>query len=189
MTTKKSFADLYRQVKQFLRKRGEEAASNEEFSSSNVVALQCEAFFNYTIFLPNREEDEEDVMIMGQFMIKNTGSQTLHHPLLCIRLEPAANARLGGKIAYHEHLAEIDTLEQWQFVHEDWKEKIRETGEYWLKPKHCLELAPGETLVFSNFELQMRESDIAQLMVAEGFVYAQELREGIASLNTISIHF
>jgi hypothetical protein len=187
MTTDRSFSGFYHRVKSFFAKKEEEAASQAE--SSFPDAVNCEAFFNYTVFVPNPSDDDKDVFIMGQFTIKNTGTQTLHHPLICIRLEPFIGARLGGKIAYHGHLADMDTMEQWGFVHEDWKEKIKQTGEYWLKPQHISELDPGETLVFSSLELQMKKPDKAQIVVAEGFVYAGELREGIASLNTISIHF
>lgn len=158
-------------------------------TEAQLPKYECQAVFSYTVILPSLDEDEKDLVVLGNFIIKNMGTEVLTYPVICIRIHPPKIGKLGGKIVLNEQLAEPSTQEQWFHVHPDWREKLKETGEYWLKPGHCREIKPGEILEFSNFELTFNKPVENSTVVAEGFVYFNELRNGAASANIIAINF
>ena len=98
------------------------------------------AWFRYAIMLPDMEDAESELTIIGNFIIKNTGNKILNNPMICIRTKPTQEVRLGGKIGSKKHTALMmdgTNTESWQYVHDDWKKRTNETGEHWLKPNQC----------------------------------------------------
>jgi hypothetical protein len=154
------------------------------------IKTEVHSWFNYSIMLPAKDEDEHEVMIIGNYIIKNTGTQTITNPLICIRTIPSNDVRLGGKIGSVTHTAlTIDGTNAgaWEYIHNDWKEKSLETGEHWLKPKQQHQLAPGESIAFSHelsFSLQQKE----KVVNVDGFAYFDELKDGTSAINKIMIN-
>lgn len=162
--------------------------------TQNVMDLQpsCQTFFNYAIWLAEYALEEEKVIIFGSFIIENNGKTPLHDLVVCIRLEPHHAGKLSGKISIspeaHENTL-YEAAEQWQFAHEKWREKIRESGEYWIKPTSKKELLPNEQLIFSNFEISLQKPANTHSIIVEGFAYCHELPKGITANNRIIINF
>jgi hypothetical protein len=159
--------------------------------SQPIIKLQ--AFFNYSFLLPETNEDE--LLIFGDFTIDNIGTEPLHDPMICIRIKPIHAGKLSGKITTKPLKTEENFLlsehssTEWTFVHKDWREIIKNKGEYWLKPLYYSTLAPSELLQFHNFEIQARKMDDESVLVIEGYVYCKELPKGIPSLNNIIVNW
>jgi hypothetical protein len=151
---------------------------------------EVHSWFNYTIMLPAIDEDEHEVMIIGNYIIKNTGTQTITNPLICIRISPSNDVRLGGKIGSVTHTAlTIDGTNTgaWEYIYSDWKKKSMDSGEHWLKPKKLQQLAPEESIAFSHelfFSLKQKEKTVN----VDGFAYFDELKNGTAAINKITVN-
>jgi hypothetical protein len=149
------------------------------------------AWFHYAVMLPDIDEDKREVTVIGNLIIKNTGTEILNNPFICIRTKPTKAIRLGGKIGSATHTAlMIDgtNAESWHYFHDNWKEKTIESGEHWLKPNHCRQLEPGTNLFFAN-ELRISSTKEEKFAIVEGFFYCDELNQGIGTLNNITINF
>ncbi|WP_111646425.1 hypothetical protein [Paranoxybacillus vitaminiphilus] len=163
----------------------------EQQHSQPIIKLQ--SFFNYSFFFP--ETNEDDLLIFGNFMIDNIGTEPLHEPMICIRIKPIHAGKLSGKISTKQVKMEENFLlsehssTEWTFVHENWRESIKNNGEYWLKPLHHSTLAPCKVLQFHNFEIRARKTDDENALVVEGYVYCKELPKGIPSLNNIIVNW
>ncbi|MDE5412684.1 hypothetical protein [Alkalihalobacterium chitinilyticum] len=154
--------------------------------------LKSQAFFNYSVVLPEMEEAEKEVLIIGNFIIENISQETLHTPVICIRLKPAESGKLGGKIEgtlRNEMIVDASNSMEWQHLNSERKERVKQSGEYWLKPIDCEELASGDKLFFSNFDLTLKKPAEKNSVIIEGFVYFNELRQGVGALNKIIINF
>jgi hypothetical protein len=149
------------------------------------------AWFNYTVMLPDKDENETEITIIGNLNIRNTSNTPLNNPIICIRIKPSQNVRLGGKIGAVSHTAlSIDgtNTEAWHYIHDNWKEKSLETGEYWMKPNQCRQLEPGRNLTFAN-EIRILTTKKDKFVIVEAFFYCDELINGISALNNITINF
>lgn len=149
------------------------------------------AWFSYAVMLSDMDEDEREVNVIGNLIIKNTGTETLNNPMICIRTKPPQGVRLGGKIGSVAHTAlMIDgtNTEAWHYIDDNWKEKSIETGEHWLKPNNCRQLKPGDNLTFAN-ELRISTTNEEKFVIVEGFLYCDEIKNGIAALNNITVNF
>ncbi|WP_205628740.1 hypothetical protein, partial [Acinetobacter baumannii] len=78
---------------------------------------------------------------------------------------------------------------EWDYVHTDWKERIKARGEHWLRPLHCDVIHPGDMLIFSSFDLSFSLPRDSRSVVVDGFVYCDEFPSGIAAANSIIINF
>ncbi|MED3552004.1 hypothetical protein [Cytobacillus praedii] len=148
-------------------------------------------WFSYAVMLPENDEDDKEVTVIGNMIIKNTGTSVLNTPMICIRIKPPEDIRLGGKIGSVTHTAlMIDgtNSEAWHYFHDNWKEQAEKTGEHWLKPNRHLKLEPGEKLSFEN-ELRIPTTKREKFALIEGFFYSDEIKNGIGTLNNISINF
>lgn len=148
------------------------------------------AWFTYSIMLPDKEEDNGDITVLGNLMIRNTGTETLTNPYICLRVKPSENVRLGGKIGSVSHTAlTIDgsNSEAWVYIDNNWKEKALETGEHWLKPNNSRQIEPGMNLNFAN-ELRISSGEEG-FAIVEGFFYCDEIKNGLSALNSITVNF
>ncbi|WP_449539516.1 hypothetical protein [Ferdinandcohnia sp. Marseille-Q9671] len=147
-----------------------------------------QAYFAYSLLLPIGEE-ESDITVIGDFIIKNTGTKELKDIIVCIKVSPIDAGTLSGKIATKKsqnlHDAEID----WVFLHENWQEKLKENGEYWIKYVDPDPLKPNQTIVFPQFDLTLLKTEDSQSVVVDGFVYSKEIPKGTFSLNKIIVNY
>ncbi|MCH1626252.1 hypothetical protein [Fredinandcohnia quinoae] len=155
--------------------------------------LRMQSLFNYSFINTQIEDDEESfISILGDFIIENLGTVPLHSPIICIRIVPINAGHLSGKIAINQSISgsqfEDSLQEEWQFVHENWKEKVKGKGEYWIKPVKQVTLNPSERIIFSNFELNLKRIVEQGSIIAEGFAYCSEIPNGIPALNKIILN-
>ncbi|CAM3761879.1 hypothetical protein GCM10009865_00970 [Aeromicrobium ponti] len=149
------------------------------------------AWFSYSLMLPDKAEEDEDITVIGNLGIRNTGTETLSNPIICIRIKPPKNVRLGGKIGSVSHTALMidgSNSEAWVYIDDDWKEKALESGEHWLKPYNSRLIETGMNL---NFAYELRISSHAEetFSIVEGFFYCDEIKNGFSALNSISVNF
>lgn len=154
-----------------------------------TFAPKCLTWFTYSVMIP--DQDEHEVTVIGNMVIRNISTSPLTNPMVCIRIHPPEGVRLGGKIGAFTHTAlMIDGTsgESWHYYHENWKEHAKKTGEHWLKPNRINQLAPGEQITFES-ELRFSTAQKEKYALVEGFFYCDELEKGIGTLNNISINF
>ncbi|WP_010283309.1 hypothetical protein [Bacillus timonensis] len=173
------------------------AKQEEKVEPERLLGLN--SFFNYSvIYTPEEDMIEEEnhyhhISILGDYLLENFGTAPLHQPIVCIRLSPRNGGYLSGKIATNSILTESQSdgnvpQEEWQYVHEDWKERIKKKGEYWIKPAKAAILQPKEKIHFSNFELTLIKPKEQTSVIIEAFSYCKEFPNGIPSLNKIILN-
>ncbi|MDR4886980.1 hypothetical protein RGU12_05360 [Fredinandcohnia sp. QZ13] len=146
-----------------------------------------QAYFAYSTLLPATEDD--DLTIIGDFVIKNTGTKALHDMIVCIKLSPIDAGTLSGKIATKKSQTFIESDIDWVFLHENWKDKIKNNGEYWIKCVDPNPLQPNDTIVFPQFDISLPKNEEQHSVVVDGFVYSKELPKGTFSLNKIIVNY
>lgn len=150
------------------------------------AVVKAQALFAYSTLLP--ETPEEETLVIGDFIIQNIGTEALQNLIVCLRVRPKLEAELSGKIAtYSTRYDDPDSIE-WIFAYENWRERIKNDGEYWIKPIHLNKLLPNEELRLANMHIRIKKTANAPSTVIDGFVYGNELPNGIASLNSIIIN-
>ncbi len=156
--------------------------------------IQAEAYFDYTIYPPEHGTEDPEFIITGHFNIKNTGNTTLNNPILCIRIDPISGAGLSGQIVPPNM---TDTLsiqgptgkKGWKYVYEDWMERIKTKGEYWITPIQPVQIKPGETESLSNFQVILHPLDNNKHTTIDGFVYFNDGKDRFIANNRIQFSF
>ncbi|WP_280769241.1 hypothetical protein [Salipaludibacillus daqingensis] len=153
--------------------------------------ISASAYFNYSVFFPEKEEALNETLIVGHFHIVNSGQVELNNPFIALKVTPVKAATISGKIAVTENSETViyTSDEEWQHMHHDWKNILREKGEYWLKPSHCRVIKPGETLNFTNFDLRLNNIDSEGQIKVEGVCFSTEMTNGIPSMNQITFYY
>lgn len=157
----------------------------KEKPTETIASIQ--AHFAYSTLLPTTEED--DITIIGDFIINNTGTKALHDIIVCIKLTPRDAGTLSGKIASKKSQSFIESEIDWVFLHEDWKEKIKHNGEYWIKYVNPTPLLPNDFIIFPQFDIALPKNEDNHSVVVDGFVYSKELPKGTFSLNKIIVNY
>jgi len=156
---------------------------------------ELRAFFNYAFLLSDYSNERKEVIIIGDLSIQNTGVESLHNLTICIRITPNQAGQLNGKILtstpqYAEQsLFSNQRAEEWQFVHENFREKISESGEYWIRPTQIQELKQTEQISFTNFELILTPPINQHSVIVNGFAYCNEIPTGIKVENNIIVNY
>ncbi|PTX60329.1 hypothetical protein C8P63_10994 [Melghirimyces profundicolus] len=154
--------------------------------------LLAEVFFDYTLI--STGEAERPFVVLGNLYIKNTGTETLHNPMICLHPTPRDSVRLGGQILPPNLVETLGVQgsegpKGWRYLEEDWFRKARERGEYWICPIHALGIAPGTSETFERFQLSVSKQEQGQTVSIEGVVYFQQQDLKLPSNNRISISF
>lgn len=169
----------------------EKTLASKEFSQKATPTIQ--PYFAYSLMLPDQLEEQEEVVIFSDFNINNIGHIDLTEIILCIKISPASAGRLSGKISTKLELSEStaspQSMNTWAFLHDNWKEKIKENGEYWIKHLGKEPLHPNNTIQFPQFEIRLPIVKTSKSTIIEGYVYSKELPQGVFSLNKIIINY
>ena len=155
--------------------------------------INAEVFFDYTILIPQSESELKDYLIEGNLYIKNTGNRALMNPVICIKITPVQSASLQGQIIPPKMVSSLGTKSMsgdkgWKYVYDDWRERVKTKGEYWISPIQVLQIPPGETIMF-NFKINFEQPKEGKSITAQGFVYFQEEKKQFPSNNQISFSF
>ncbi|WP_453990422.1 hypothetical protein [Bacillus nitroreducens] len=164
--------------------------------------LGLQSYFNYSFLYTPQEEivdelieivDDHNITIIGDMVLDNYGTADLHQPIICIKITPTNAGHLSGKIATNRlQLDDVSNAnlpqDEWKFVHDDWKERIKKSGEYWIKPSNSSIIQPKQKLTFSNFEFTLSSQMKHTSILIEAFSYCREFPNGIPALNKIIIN-
>ncbi|TSB46089.1 hypothetical protein [Alkalicoccobacillus porphyridii] len=150
------------------------------------------AYFAYSILFPkdSGKEVEEPCLIRGNFIVRNLTNQTLHEPLICLSFNKPELANLSGKVTQNnrryskEHLVEEEDQISWKYLDNHSIKKVRETGEFWLKPNKQ-ELVNSEELSFNHFEILLPYQKVSLSVNINGYIYGREIPEGQRAINSI----
>lgn len=164
----------------------------EQLAVKQALNTSITAYFSYSLILPR--EDEENIKIIGNFVVLNSGTTLLTSPVICLRMTPSSHLSLAGKITSGQEplLKEndsyiSDTEERWKYVDKEQHAK-KNDDEHWLLPLHKTELPPGESLSFTSFEIDVRKSEAPLSLIIEGFAYFYEWQQGEPSINQIVLN-
>ncbi|RFB18191.1 hypothetical protein DZB84_04550 [Bacillus sp. HNG] len=146
-----------------------------------------QAYFAHSILFPKNED--ENVTIIGDFIIRNSGTCNLNDIIVCIKITPHDAGTLSGKIAINNSKNLLESDINWIYLHENWKQKIKENGEYWIKFTNSDSLNPGESIIFPQFDIRCSMNKNSQSVVVDGYVYCKEIPMGTFSFNKIIINF
>ncbi|WP_077624229.1 hypothetical protein [Sediminibacillus massiliensis] len=142
--------------------------------------LQVISYFTYSLSIAH--EPKQENFCLGSFHIHNLGTKPLTNPYICIKVSAASPFEFSGKYTYKDSKQTIRMANAWERINDP-----SEKEEFWLKPTPDHPLEPSETLSFSNFQVkwQPKSSYTGSIL---GFVYGEEIKEGVNSLNHISIN-
>lgn len=150
------------------------------------------SFFSYSTFLPVKPSagSEEPCFINGNFTIRNDSGVPLRDPLICLRFSKPNLANLSGKMNQNkrnyasEHIVADETDQAWSFLPDHSLKKVRETGEFWLRPT-VKQLDHQKELVFQQFEILLPYNGSSFSVSINGYIYGLEIPNGRQALNTI----
>jgi hypothetical protein len=155
---------------------------------------QAEVYFDYQLLIP--ESEESPYLILGNMLIKNTGSEDLLNPVICLQATPANRVRVKGRIVPPKM---VDTLgvqsvdgsstAGWQYMESDWFQQAKERGEYWIRPIRPLRISPGETEIFSNFQINISKPEKGGTVTVQGVVFFNDKDIRFPSNNRVTISF
>lgn len=164
----------------------------EQLAIKQTLNTSIAAYFSYSLILPR--EEEENIKIIGNFVVLNSGSTLLTSPVICLRMTPSSHLSLAGKITsgYERLILEKDSYiteseERWKYVDKE-QQASKSNDEHWLMPLHKTELTPGDSLSFTNFEIDVKKSEIPISFIIEGFAYFYEWQQGEPSINQIVLN-
>ncbi|WP_368503816.1 hypothetical protein AB3N04_16895 [Alkalihalophilus sp. As8PL] len=160
-----------------------------EETIEDTALLQCDCYFSYTLVIP-KQDDDEPIAMIGDFIIRNTGSTPVHDPVICIKFNHPKLANLSGKIKYGPStltdqyiVTDEDQQETWEFVEGTTLKEAKRTGLFSLQPVNRPSLLTNETLSFSHFEIQIPTDIDESEVIVQGYLACKEFPEGVASLN------
>jgi hypothetical protein len=189
--------DLYQQRIKSMEKRlninrasepvlEEEQSDEKEGDGRTKVEINAIGYFDYSvIFTP-----EKTGFVRGSFYIENTGSKVLENPYICFRFQPVEAAAIKGKIIslISSPTQEEMTQSKWMYMDNEWAEKAKERGEIWICPIKETNLACGERMSLSDFQVPIK-SKIDQNITIEAFVYCHKQNYRAKAVNNITINF
>ncbi|WP_077302871.1 hypothetical protein [Virgibacillus pantothenticus] len=141
--------------------------------------FQIVSYFTYSLHLNHELEGEN--FIIGSYHITNFGFKPLHHPYICIKLSSEDVFDFSGKYFYPDTQQKMKLANAWLRFNE-----AENRQEFWLKPNNQQILEPQETLTFQNFQLKW-EANKPYAGYVTGFIYGDEIKEGISAVNQISV--
>ena len=155
--------------------------------------INAEVFFDYTILIPQLESELKEYLIEGNLYIKNTGNRALMNPVICMKITPVQSASLQGQIIPPKMVSSLGTKSMsgdkgWKYIYDDWRQRVKTNGEYWISPIQVLQIPPGETTMF-NFKINFEQPSEGKSITAQGFVYFQEDKKQFPANNQISFSF
>jgi hypothetical protein len=159
-----------------------------------ISITKAELFFDFTVLPPQTDSEEKEYLISGNLYMKNTGTSVLRDPVICIKITPAEGASLQGQIIPPKLVSGLSTKSNgvekgWKYMYDDWKERIRTKGEYWIIPIQPVEIISDETAAFHSFKISISEPQKNGYVLVEGFAYFNEGQHQFSSNNRISFSF
>jgi hypothetical protein len=154
--------------------------------------VEAEVFFDYTLI--HSDSSERPFLLIGTLQVKNTGTEALSNPIVCLRVTPPDSIKMGGQILppkLVETLAIQDSggMKGWRYLDDDWFSQAQERGEYWIAPIQPVLIEPKSTEAFQNFQISFLKQPSGQAVMVEGVVLCNNQEVNFSSNNRIAISF
>lgn len=136
-------------------------------------------YFSYTTI---SSKNSGHILLLVSFIIHNVNET---NPYICIKFSPnvinSFSAKIGSKEVADQDF-NPDAFETWHYINDEAKERVHDC-EYWLQPLAIQQLEQEQELIF-NFQVTLPS---IQNFKIEGYLYGDELKDGIESLNKIRL--
>ncbi|WP_246096898.1 hypothetical protein [Psychrobacillus soli] len=138
------------------------------------------SYFTYSLDISH--DPTQESLCLGSYHVKNIGNKSITNPYLCIKISKESPFSFSGKYVYEDFKQSLKGPGGWQRINEKTNKE-----EYWLKPLGKSSIEPNEILSFSNFQItwSSEKSYGGSIM---GFTYSDQIEEGIAAVNPISLN-
>ncbi len=174
-----------------LRKKISGKLSESERDLQQKKLKKADIFFDYQFLI---DDQNSKVLLFGGLHIKNTGTEVLRNPVVCIKTKPEHRVKITGQILPKSFSGtkgvqtNTEGVRGWKYMKENWLEDYEKKGELWICPIHTMEIIPGQTEVLSNLQISFPKSE-QETMTVDAFVYFKEDRIETGANNRISISF
>lgn len=176
----------------------EEAApeQTEEQEQEQEQAVEprtaAEVFFDYTLI--HSDSNEKPYLLIGTLQVKNTGTEVLYNPIVCLRVSPADSIKMGGQILPPRLVETLavqgsNGLKGWRYLDDDWFTQAMERGEYWIAPIQPVAIPPQSAEAFQNFQVSFLKQDSGKAIVVEGVVLCNDQSVHFSANNRIAVSF
>lgn len=154
--------------------------------------LQAEIYFDYMVFPSDLENGM--ILIIGHLYMKNTGTEYLTNPIICLRSTPADSVKIRGQIL---PATMIETLSVqgaegpigWRYMEGEGFEHAHERGELWIQPIQQMRIGPLEIESFQHFQISISKPKAHGLVKVEAIVFFQEQGLSFPANNRIAFSF
>ncbi|WP_078381381.1 hypothetical protein [Sutcliffiella halmapala] len=161
-----------------------------EIKSTEKKETSFYGYFNYSILHPS--DGETTLTIISDFNIVNVGDMEMEDVIICLKIMPINKIVFSGKISNPKLVQQTDQnrpAANWVYAIENWKDKIRMDGEYWIRSLQMPNIAPKENASFKSFEIHLERQDSPTKYTVEAFIYCKDNTIGLPSNNKIMIRF
>lgn len=170
----------------------ETALLDEEKQTPAEKRLEAEVFFDYTLF--HSDVEHRPFLLMGNLYVKNTGTEDLINPIVCLRVSPVDSIKLGGQILPPNLVETMGVqsssgIKGWRYLEDDWFSQAQERGEYWIAPIQPISISPKATEPFQNFQISIKKPETGNIVTVEGVVLFNDQEIHFPANNRIAISF
>ncbi|MDH4617602.1 hypothetical protein JZI27_10970 [Brevibacillus sp. AY1] len=154
--------------------------------------LEAEVYFDYTLM--HSDTEDRPYLLIGSLFVKNTGTELLYNPIVCLRVSPLNGIRLGGQILPPNMLETLGVqssagIKGWKYLDDDWFSQAQERGEYWIAPIQPMMIPPKMNESFQNFQISLLKQETRTSLTVEGMVLFNDQQVHFMTNNRIAVSF
>ncbi|MGN7468372.1 hypothetical protein [Brevibacillus sp. SAFN-007a] len=170
----------------------EATVQEHEQEQSAEPRAAAEVFFDYTLI--HSDSAEKPYLLIGTLQVKNTGTETLYNPVVCLRVTPVDSIKMGGQILPPKLVETLavqgsNGLKGWRYLDDDWFSQAMERGEYWIAPIQPVVIPPQSAEAFQNFQVSFLKQESGKAIVVEGIVLCNDQSVHFSANNRIAVSF
>lgn len=154
--------------------------------------LEAEVYFDYTLM--HSDTEDRPYLLVGSLFVKNTGTELLYNPIVCLRVSPLHGIRLGGQILPPNMLETLGVqssagIKGWRYLDDDWFTQAQERGEYWIAPIQPMMIPPKMSESFQNFQISLLKQEARTTVTVEGIVLFNDQQIQFTTSNRIAVSY
>jgi len=154
--------------------------------------MEAEVYFDYTLM--HHDTENRPYLLIGSLIVKNTGTEALYNPVVCLRVNPVEGIKLGGQILPPNMVETLGVQGQggakgWKYMEDDWFEQAKERGEYWIAPIQPMVIPPKMSESFQNFQISFFQQEERTTITVEGVVMVNDQQLHFPANNRIAVSF
>lgn len=154
--------------------------------------LEAEVYLDYTLM--HSESENRPYLLIGTLLVKNTGTEHLYNPLVCLRVSPLNAIEMGGQVLPPNMVETLGVqsaagIKGWKYVDDEWFEQARSRGEYWITPIRPMQIPPNMSESFQNFQISFLKQEARTTVMVEGMVLFNDQQLQCIANNRIAISF